>query len=167
MVALIDAQGVVVLGDQPVTAYPALASLLQSVQNLGTPLFRVSRTTTTLVSRSIIDGSASPAIAAAPASAAATSATSDGCAASHPNSATSTQSPGPNAIARQGPGAPLRRKRSRMNSRVGDDMLPQSLSTDREGSIKAGSSSRVSDTAERMRGPPGCTAQQPIDSSVR
>jgi hypothetical protein len=39
MVALIDAQVVVGLGDQPVTAYPALASLLQSVQNLGTPLF--------------------------------------------------------------------------------------------------------------------------------
>jgi len=46
---------------------------------------------------------------------------------SHANSATSTQSPGPNAIARQGPGAPLRRRRSRMNSwaRDGRSIKPE------------------------------------------
>ena len=40
MVALLDALGAVGFGDQPVAAEQALATLLKSVEGLGTPLFR-------------------------------------------------------------------------------------------------------------------------------
>ena len=53
--------------------------------------------------------------------------------------------------------APARRSRSRMNSTVGDDMLPYSAKTPR-GPVAAGRQPSASSTASRIFGPPGWTA---------
>ena len=51
------------------------------------------------------------------------------------------------------------RNRSRINSTVGDDMLPNSANTARDAAVDSGASPSVASAAERMRGPPGWIAQ--------
>ena len=71
------------------------------------------------------------------------------------NSATSAKIPGPKPSARQGPATPLRRRRSRMNKIVGEDMLPHVASTSRDTDVSARDSPSVSSTTPMTPGPPG------------
>src|ERR1019366_5956217 len=83
------------------------------------------------------------------------------------NSAASTTSPGPKPSATHGRKASLRRRRSRMNKIVGDDMLPYSVSTSREAQAMPGRSPSDSSTAPMMRGPPGWIAHEPTSPIAR